>query len=140
MTSISAATTFFRQGHRRGLVAATLAGIAGLGAALWWRVERADGWDIWLTTAIAALAVASVAGFIALRRLTDNVAEGVDSRLDERQRQVRDGAHRDAYYIVSLLLVLALLVAPQAIVALPAVLLLNIMPSAVIAWRESEAP
>lgn len=127
-----------RQGQRRVLVLATLLGIAGLGVALSWQVERASGWQLWL--AIALLAAVSLAGFISLRGVTENMAEGDAAVLDERQRQVRDSAHRASYYLVGFLLLVAIVVSPQAILVLPAVLLFNVLPSAVIAWQEADPP
>ena len=129
-----------RQGQRRFLVLATLLGVAGLGVALWWQVERASGWQLWVVLSIALLAVASLAGLVFLRGATENMAEGDDAVLDERQRQVRDSAHRASYYLLGLLLLVAILASPQAILVLPALLLFNILPSAVIAWQESDPP
>lgn len=124
---------------RRQLVLATYASFGALTAALWWQVNQIPGLEWWLVPWIGLFALTSIAGLFAMRVVTQHVGEADDAVLDERQRFVRDSAHRSAYYTVCILFTLAIIFSPKALVVLPsAILLFNTLPSAIIAWKEPE--
>ena len=132
----------WRRAQRRQLVVATFISYGALVAVLWWQVNQASGLESWLGPWIGLFAlssIASIAGLLAMRIVSQHIGEGDDALLDERQRQVRDSAHTRAYYTVCFLFTLAIIFSPKALVVLPsAILLFNTLPSAIIAWREPD--
>lgn len=90
---------------RRVAVVATYLGLAATVALLWGEASGTlPGWSIWPAAAGAVVAVAGLAGSAA----TATRATWWQAPLDERDRAVRDHAYRRAYWIVSILVLLAL--------------------------------
>ncbi len=140
--------------RRRALVVATYIGFAAFMFALYAGYTAAPRWPLWLGVTAIALFVATTAAFVVLVRAPGYAADVLDSRLDERQRQVRDHAYRVAYYGLTLLFgVLSLFVMYAAgsnagwqsiqdmALLLPWLTFLpGSLPTAVVAWTEPDPP
>lgn len=97
-----------RRGRRLLVLVLFLCYLAGLGA-LWYAWNAPQGWfdTSWTPFAFTRFApvvlsfVILCACYARLRRITGTIMDWREKRLDERQRMVRDKAHRVAYKIVT---------------------------------------
>ena len=153
-----------RAGRRRWVVALytfLLGGAIGLVVEFWFH-----GSPIWIVSGAVAMALAFVALMLLSRRampvIQNNMFERSDDPLiDERQREVRDRAYRQAYHVVSVLALLSFvalsgfwsivvadhfqeMVTPRHLMALAFFYVLCVMvlvpslPSACLAWSEPD--
>lgn len=141
--------------RRRGLVVAVYVGYVALAVAwaVGWGVWPA--WGVWSVNAVTVFIAAALVGESVLRWAVRRAADIADKRADERQRAVRDRAHRIAYRVVVYLSLAAILYLTLAYrpggLWFPATLdgawsviwglylLMFSLPSAVIAWTDPEA-
>ncbi len=152
--------------RRRSVVVLMYLGVAGIpGTFAWWATfvpadPAPSGWlaFMFVLLLISSVLVSSfiVATFAALRASTQEVANEDDERLDERQRMVRNDAHRTAYYVLAravmvpfflyFVLALALDGIPSWMVEPPIIAsicftflhLVVTLPTAVLAWNEPD--
>ncbi len=149
---ISARAKRLPQGQRRMLVLAEYAGIFALPVT---SILAESAW--WMLLALVGV----IATVLIHRRLlvpfTQEIANKEDADLDERQTAVRDSAHRKAYEILGTLVLGVLFLlwviveplgdrpwTPQISIQDPTVVFVTTLwvyitlPTAVIAWRESD--
>ena len=150
--------------RRRSVVVLMYLGVAGIpGTFAWWAAfvpadPAPSGWlaFVFVLLLISSVLVSSfiVATFAALRASTQEVANEDDERLDERQRMVRDDAHRTAYHVFTravMVLFLLYFVLDLALDGVPSwmvetytivpiyftfLYLMMTLPTAVLAWNE----
>ena len=105
---------------------------------------------VMIPTVPLSIVIFFLAGF-RLRKLTRKMADAPDPKLDERERSVRDRAHRLAYRFLGILFMLYFTLASGVFIQLPrldpkqsvgvgfvALLLMGTLPMSIIAWTEQE--
>jgi hypothetical protein len=140
------------RGRRRGAVAAHYVAMA-LALVSWFGATSVDGQGLFWSLIVAFLVFSLVGGhiFVVVKSSTQRVAEQWgDGTLDERQRQVRDGAYRLAYVVLAGVFLLGLIfvqLAPFMDLPLPGrerasmllpfgAWLVSTLPTTIIAWTE----